>query len=207
MTYVLTPDIVNVILMLILFHYHELAHHFSSSGNSVPVWIRQIRYLRFPLLHFPFSLFFFFCTRNWRQRLLFMYYAWTVAENFDFSAIFSTSVSPCTVHRTHKFHFSATFSSKMGPTVLFTYFKIILLQYFQFSVFSFSKISSIQTDPLLLTLLMLKMLWKPHKEVFIVIVYSCGCFLVCTSGPLSPSCSMVRGLAFTVGLTILIAFD
>ena len=38
--------------------------------------------------------------------------------------------------RTHKFHFSATFSLKMGPTILFTYLKIILLQYF--SVFSFS---------------------------------------------------------------------
>ena len=35
----------------------------------------------------------------------------------------------------------------MGPTALFTHLKIILLQYFQFSVFSFSKISSIQTDP------------------------------------------------------------
>ena len=29
---------------------------------------------------------------------------------------------------------------------LFTYLKIILLQYFQFSVFNFSKISSIQMD-------------------------------------------------------------
>ena len=37
---------------------------------------------------------------------------------------------------THKFHFSATFSLKMGPTVLFTHLKIILLQYF--SIFSFS---------------------------------------------------------------------
>ena len=36
---------------------------------------------------------------------------------------------------THKFHFSATFSLKSGPTVLFTYLKIILLQYFL--VFSF----------------------------------------------------------------------
>ena len=36
---------------------------------------------------------------------------------------------------------------KMGPTVLFTHLKIILLQCFQFSIFSFSKISSIQTDP------------------------------------------------------------
>ena len=46
---------------------------------------------------------------------------------------------------THKFHFLSIFSLKMGPTVLFTHLKIILLQYFQFSVFSFNKISSIQT--------------------------------------------------------------
>ena len=38
----------------------------------------------------------------------------------------------------------------MGPTILFTHLKIILLQCFQFSVFSFqfsATISSIQTDP------------------------------------------------------------
>ena len=77
-------------------------------------------------------LFLFFCMRNWRQRLLFMYCAWAVAENFDFSAIFSTSVSPCSVHGTHKLHFSATFSLKMGPMTLFTHLKIISLQCFQF---------------------------------------------------------------------------
>ena len=49
--------------------------------------------------------------------------------------------------RTHKFHFLSIFSLKMGLTTLFTHLKIILLQCFQFSVFSFSKISSIQTDP------------------------------------------------------------
>ena len=37
---------------------------------------------------------------------------------------------------THKFHFSATFSLKMGPTVLFRHLKIFLLQYF--SIFNFS---------------------------------------------------------------------
>ena len=35
----------------------------------------------------------------------------------------------------------------MGPTILFIHLKIILLQYFQFLVFSSSKINSIQTDP------------------------------------------------------------
>ena len=49
--------------------------------------------------------------------------------------------------RTYKLHFLSTFSLKIGPTVLFTHLKIILLQYFQFSIFNFSKISSIQTDP------------------------------------------------------------
>ena len=46
-----------------------------------------------------------------------------------------------------------------------------------------------------------------------MIVYSCGCFLVCTSGNIPPSLSlslslsssMARGLAFTVGFTVLIA--
>ena len=60
-----------------------------------------------------------------------------------------SSVNSALVHcsRSHKLHFLSTFSLKMGPTALFTYLKIILLQYFQFSVFSFSKISFIQTDP------------------------------------------------------------
>ena len=59
------------------------------------------------------------------------------------------SVNSASVHclRTHKFHFLSIFSLKMGPTSLFTHLKIILLQCFQFSVFSFSKISSIQTHP------------------------------------------------------------
>ena len=42
----------------------------------------------------------------------------------DFSTVNSISVH-CS--RTHKFHFSATFSLKMGSTVLFTHLKIILL--------------------------------------------------------------------------------
>ena len=52
--------------------------------------------------------------------------------------------------RTHKFHFSATFSLKMGPTALFKHLKIILLQYFQFQFSVSAKISSIQTDPIII---------------------------------------------------------
>ena len=42
---------------------------------------------------------------------------------------------PCIVFGSHKLHFSATFSLKMGPAALFTHLKIILLQCFL--VFSF----------------------------------------------------------------------
>ena len=36
----------------------------------------------------------------------------------------------CTVHGSHKHHFSVTFSLKMGSTTLFTHLEIILLQCF-----------------------------------------------------------------------------
>ena len=49
---------------------------------------------------------------------------------------FSESVHTVYYLWTHKFHFSTIFSLKIGPTILFTHLKIILLQYF--SVFSFS---------------------------------------------------------------------
>ena len=73
---------------------------------------------------------------------------------FFFSFLFSRNGWPvflwtmhlCTVHKSHQLHFLSTFSLKLSLTVLFTYLKIILLQYFQFSIFNFSKISSIQTD-------------------------------------------------------------
>ena len=54
--------------------------------------------------------------------------------------------------RTHTFHFSATFLLKMGPTILFTHLKIILLQCFQFQFSVSVKINSIQTDPLCATI-------------------------------------------------------
>ena len=49
---------------------------------------------------------------------------------------------PCTVHGTCKYFFSTKTTLKLGPTTLFTYLKIILLQCFQFL-----GISGIQTDP------------------------------------------------------------
>ena len=48
----------------------------------------------------------------------------------------------CTIHETRKYSFSIKKTLKLGPTVLFTHLKIILLQCFQFST-----ISDIQTNP------------------------------------------------------------
>ena len=110
----------------------------------VPVWIRRIC---FPLLRFSFSFFFFLACVIGEKG----YCSCTVHEHqpniLTFQPFSAYQWVPCTVYGTHKFHFSATFSSKMGSTALFTYLKIILLQCFQFSVFNFSKISYIQTDP------------------------------------------------------------
>ena len=73
--------------------------------------------------------FFFFLTRfTPNKRPLFMYGTWTVAATFDQFYVNSASVH-CL--RTHKFHFLSIFSLKMGPTVLFTHLKIILLSWFQ----------------------------------------------------------------------------
>ena len=57
-------------------------------------------------------------------------------QNLTFLTLFSQSMHTVHCSRIHKFHFSVTFSLKMGSTILFTHLKIIFLQYF--SVFSFS---------------------------------------------------------------------
>ena len=56
---------------------------------------------------------------------------------FFFLPFFAHQWVSCTVHKTHTPYFLVIFSLKIGLTVLFTHLKIILLQYFQFSVFSF----------------------------------------------------------------------
>ena len=63
----------------------------------------------------------------------FFFFFWSSS---NFLTILVWKVFLCTVHGSHKIYFLATFSLKMGPTILFTHLKIILLQCF--SVFSFS---------------------------------------------------------------------
>ena len=111
------------------------------------VWIHvAFSFLRFPFL-FYFILFF---SRIFPHKLL----LFIIVHEQQPQLLTKPSKNRASVHcsQAHKFHFSAIFSLKMGPTVLFTYLKIILLQCFQFSVFNFSKTSSIQTDHIYIAL-------------------------------------------------------
>ena len=86
---------------------------------------------------------------GWKLRLHFSFHVlpffFLVSHNIWLSLLWI--VHPCTVQGSHKLHFSATFSLKMGPTVLFIHLKIISLQCFQFQFSVSAKINSIQTDP------------------------------------------------------------
>ena len=93
----------------------------------MPVWIRLIT-----CLHFEFHGFFFFFLARMNSNRTVHAHGFTVQE------------TKYTVHGTHN-HFIQKKILKMGHMTLFTHLKIILLQCFQFLVFS--KISCIQTDP------------------------------------------------------------
>ena len=109
---------------------------FRILSNNKDRWLSVGLDTRFWVLRFPFFFLFFFLARvSGDKRLLFMNSSRTI---WLFNPFLAHQWIPCTVHKTHKSHFSTTFSLKMGLTVLFTHLKIILLQYFQFS-----KISSI----------------------------------------------------------------
>ena len=65
---------------------------------------------------------------------LFFLFILVVIFEFFFFRVHHISAGLYIVYGTHKLHFLATFLLKISPTVLFTHLKIILLQYFQFSV-------------------------------------------------------------------------
>ena len=103
----------------------------------MPVWIQH-----FPLnlaLRFSFLFFlFFFDFTRFREETKFTVYETNVTVHALFWYYSHT------VHRTHSHIIQKKkIKLKMGPMVLFTHLKIILLQYFQFSISA--TISSIQT--------------------------------------------------------------
>ena len=80
---------------------------------------------------FTFRFFFFFFSR------VLEYCGYCLINSNSKCWLFAVNSVYIYCSRTHKFYFLSIFSLKMGPTLLFTYLKIILLQCFQFSVFSF----------------------------------------------------------------------
>ena len=91
------------------------------------------RCVQFPAFSFFHFFFFIFLFIFWHA---FFPHKWLLFMHCQPQLLTKSFMNSASVHslRTHKFYFSATFLIKMGPTVLFTYLKIILLQCFQFSV-------------------------------------------------------------------------
>ena len=109
-----------------------------------PIYYEAVQiHVAFSFLRFPFLFYFIFSTHFPPQA------ATVYALQPQLLTKHSKNCASVYCSRTHKFHFSVTFSLKMGPTVLFTYLKIILLQYFL--VFS-----CIQMDPIYLSQLLKK---------------------------------------------------
>ena len=128
--------IYKTICKLFLFCYYSLSNFVVHDKNGFLVrWCLDTRcvsvFARFAFSFFFFFLFFWVFMRFRECGYCSCIVSWTVTANVDFSTVNSASVY-CS--RIHKFHISATFSLKMGPTALFTHLKIILLQCFQFSV-------------------------------------------------------------------------
>ena len=90
--------------------------------------LRNFFWIHVFLLRLRFAFFFFFFTRFDKTWLLFMYCSMNSNRK---CWLFCRKQCIMYCSWTHKFHFLVTFSLKMGPTVLFTHLKIILLQWFQ----------------------------------------------------------------------------
>ena len=76
------------------------------------------------------GLFFFWHVFRREISLLWLLFMHCSHNIWLFNPFFAHQWVPCTVHGTHKPHFLAIFLLKMGPTILFTHLKIILLQCF-----------------------------------------------------------------------------
>ena len=117
---------------------------FSSSVLEAP------RFLLFFFFFFGESPISYFIIYYWLLDLIIdmnilkhLGYVWEPRLRFFFFFFFPrvlrlvATVHALCMNSSRKFYFSVTFSLKMGPTVLFIHLKIILLQYFSVSIFSF----------------------------------------------------------------------
>ena len=117
---------------------HQTDNLSTGRGRvSLCVFVKNFTKAEFGLGVWRFSFIFFFWHAFVRLWLLFIHCSMNSSRKVWLFFFFSQSVHIVHCSWTHKFHFSTTFSLKMDPSVLFIHLKIILLQYFSVSVFSF----------------------------------------------------------------------
>ena len=138
-----------------MLHKQKISQHLSQSGLDCAFGVWRLRFS-----------FFFFLARIYETAVtVHVLFNEQQQQSLTF-LFFSQSVHIVYCLRTHKFYFSTTFSLKMSPTILFTHFKIILLQYF--SVFSFS-FQLYPNGPLVSFYIML--VGSPHLPFFWGLLY------------------------------------
>ena len=124
------------------------------------MWFGLRLFLR---LRLPFFFFFFFLPEAWTQLPVGpVHYAWD-PHHFQRPHIgpaMALSMGPMHYSWDPQISLFSNFSLKMGLTILFTHFKIILLQCFQFSIFSFNKNKLYPNGPLIWKL------WRQHNFGF-----------------------------------------
>ena len=96
-------------------------------------------------------------------------------EKSVFSKIIFFQWVSCIVHRIHKYFIYKKKKLKLGLTILFTHLKIILLQCFQFSVFSNKQYPN---RPLVTSLGIIYSLHAGHMLIFKYIIWNIGPFWV-----------------------------
>ena len=128
---------------------------FWEKGSGTNFWAKNLKSCVYLLLLFLLFIYFLFLKRENIPQSLRLCVG--LDPSLRFKSFFFSSVAvvdqvnseQCT-HALfidpYKLHFLAKFSLKMGSIALFTHLKMILLQYFQFSIFNFSKISFIQIN-------------------------------------------------------------
>ena len=109
---------------------HSQSHSFRQTQWKLSSSLRlRLDWAEKPSVYvwcFSFLFFIFFFSRVCET---YGYCSWIVAAKFDFSHSFSAN--QFALFTNPQISFLATFSLKMGHTVLFTHLKIILLQWFQ----------------------------------------------------------------------------
>ena len=153
---------------LLIVHFRKLTKSGFKFGCRLRLQL-PLKKLTWPHAHLDWA----YCANAfWVSRFFFFFFVSTRmnSNNTILAHGFTVQETKCTVHRTYNHFILKKKILKMGPMALFTLLKIILLQCFQFSVFS--KISYIQMDPTYfdnLTIDYMFFIFLTHMSNFVII--------------------------------------